>query len=581
MSWPSVRRAHRFPIRLHCLVDFGDCRRHGVSLNIGTSGLAIRIAENKDLDERTFIGSRVSVEFQLPSSSEKEHAVCEIVWASKEDQDIGGQPAVGLGLRISACADDVRSRLDGFIANFRYTVLIVCDASAPLVQGVTTTLRETYRLVTCASGAEAIEIVKAEEIAVVAVCEHVQEMSGSMLLCELEKRLPKCPGVQVVLVDACPTAVLCQVIHHAVSAYAAALENAHLSAELTLALQTIESENAFLRQSMTGAGHFPELVGKSEALARTLAELDRIRQTQVTVHIQGETGTGKELVARALHRGSQRAEGPFVALNCAGMSDPLLQSTLFGHRRGSFTGADRDQRGAFEEANGGTLFLDEVAELSAAAQGGLLRALQLGEIQPVGASRSIQVSVRVISATHKDLREEIKQGRFREDLFFRLVVMQVRLPSLRERIGDIPILAQHLLERANVAYGKNVLGFSVAAMQLLEAYAWPGNVRELENQIERLVVLSDDGSKIGPELLEPHIRGASPGATAMTTGSLYDALAWSALNQGEGLDEALGRLEQAMLAKASTACGGNQSAIARQLHLPRQTIQKRLLKHGL
>jgi DNA-binding NtrC family response regulator len=299
------------------------------------------------------------------------------------------------------------------------------------------------------------------------------------------------------------------------------------------------------------------------------------------VHIAGETGTGKELAARALHDGGPRAKAAFIAQNCGGMAESLLQSTLFGHKKGAFTGADRDHLGVFREADGGTLFLDEVAELPATVQVSLLRVLQNHEITPLGSGRSEKVSVRVVSATHKDLRQEVAAGRFREDLYFRLVVVTVLLPPLRERVGDIPLLARHLLDAQCRRYDIDVPGFESAAMAALENYPWPGNVRELENEIERLVVLAQPGQSIARASLSPHILTFA-GDAPQTSRDREQPDPYAAISEGGlSLDQVVERFERQLLVRALRQHDSNQSLTAKTLKVPRQTLISRLKKLGL
>jgi two-component system response regulator HupR/HoxA len=365
-------------------------------------------------------------------------------------------------------------------------------------------------------------------------------------------------------------ATLQTAVRAAADRYALGADNECMAGELERPRRGLERENAFLRQRLTGVDGFDKIIGQSEQLRDALRQLERIRRTHVPVHVHGETGTGKELVARALHVGGPRAKLPYVVQNCAGMTDTLLQSTLFGHRKGAFTGADRDHRGVFLEADGGTLFLDEVGELSPATQGMLLRALQEGEVTPVGASRPIKVDTRIISATHKDLREEVSAGRFREDLLYRLVVVTVRLPPLRERQGDVALLAGHFLDMHCERHGKNAPGFRPDAISALETYSWPGNVRELDNEIERIVVLAEDGEKIGLEMLSSYIVGARPVGPGGTS-TLPDS--WLAL-QDLSYDAAVERLERALVERAITAEGGSITKAAKRIGIERSRLGK-------
>jgi DNA-binding NtrC family response regulator len=254
-------------------------------------------------------------------------------------------------------------------------------------------------------------------------------------------------------------------------------------------------------RSVTGGGvPVSGMIGQSAAMRDVFDRIRRIAPTNSTVVIFGESGTGKELVARAVHDQSPRKDGPFVAVNCASIPEPLIESELFGHEKGAFTGAVGTHAGLVETAEGGTLFLDEIGELPPSAQARLLRVLQDSEVRRVGASKSRKIDVRVLSATHRDLPQRIREGHFREDLYFRLRVLEIRLPPLRERREDLPALAAFLLEKTGKRLGRPVPVLSAEALSAVAAHPWPGNVRELENALERAVILCDSGT-IGPELL--------------------------------------------------------------------------------
>jgi Nif-specific regulatory protein len=266
---------------------------------------------------------------------------------------------------------------------------------------------------------------------------------------------------------------------------AIAIENAQL-------YETLREENRQLRQQARAASGFSEIIGQSAKMKTVFDTMQSVLDSDATVLIQGESGTGKELIARAIHYNGARRERPFIALFCGALPDTLLESELFGHKRGSFTGAIADKKGLFEAAHGGTFFLDEVGDLSQNLQTQLLRVLQEGEIKRVGETQVRRVDVRVIAATHRHLPELIKQGKFREDLYYRLNVINVLLPPLRERAKDIPLLAQHFLKKYADKNRKEIAGFTAEALDLIAAHPWPGNVRELENTIERAVVLAKD-----------------------------------------------------------------------------------------
>ncbi len=266
----------------------------------------------------------------------------------------------------------------------------------------------------------------------------------------------------------------------------------------------LQKENTALRRMVAQRGPFPLLIGQSPAMTAVLQTVERIAPTDANVLIEGESGTGKGLVAQAIHQRSPRATGPFLVVSCSGFQDPLLESELFGHEKGAFTGATSVKQGLFEVADRGTLFLDEVGEMSPAMQSKLLQVLDSRELRRVGGTRVQRVDVRIIAATNKDLAREVRTGRFREDLYYRLNVVSLALPPLRERQEDIPLLVEHFLEQLQVTGGK-AKTVSPEALQCLVRYAWPGNVRELANTIERLIILTP-GGVIGPEDLPPNIR---------------------------------------------------------------------------
>jgi Nif-specific regulatory protein len=272
-----------------------------------------------------------------------------------------------------------------------------------------------------------------------------------------------------------------------------AIENARL-------FETLESENKHLKKQISLSDNFPEIIGSSPAIIKIFEIIRDVAGTTASVLIEGESGTGKELVARAIHTNSDRRSKPFIPIFCGSLAENILESELFGHKKGAFTGAVENKAGLFEEASGGTLFLDEIAEINKNIQTKLLRVLQEGEIKRVGEVQIRKVEVRILSATNKDLLDEIKKGNFREDLYYRLNVINIKMPPLRERKEDIPLLAEHFLRRFAERNKKNVEGFSTEALEYLMTYHWAGNIRELENTIERAVILSK-GKLIEPENL--------------------------------------------------------------------------------
>ena len=268
--------------------------------------------------------------------------------------------------------------------------------------------------------------------------------------------------------------------------------------------QRLREENRRLRAEVERRYSFANILGRSKAMQGVFEQIRAVAETDAPVLLLGDSGSGKELVSRAIHFHSGRRDGPFVAVNCAAIPETLLESELFGHEKGAFTGADRKRRGLFVEAQEGTLFLDEIAEMPQSLQVKLLRALQDRVVRPVGGNEEVKVDLRLISATNRDLPAFVRQGKFREDLYYRLAVIPIRIPSLRERPEDIPILAEHFLQRAAAGMGKELNGFDEAALKWLHEHNWPGNVRELENVVEQAVVLAPgeaiDASDLPEEL---------------------------------------------------------------------------------
>jgi formate hydrogenlyase transcriptional activator len=265
--------------------------------------------------------------------------------------------------------------------------------------------------------------------------------------------------------------------------------------------EQLEEENIYLKEEISEVKGFDEIVGKSDVLKYVLSRVEQVAKTDATVLLQGETGVGKELIARAIHEKSSRSNGPYVRVNCATLPEPLVESELFGHEKGAFTGADRQRKGRFELADGGTILLDEVGELPLGTQAKLLRVLQEGEFERVGGSSTIKVKVRVIAATNRKLRDDVPAGRFRQDLFYRINVYPITIPPLRERQEDIPLLVSHYARQIGERLGKSISEVPAQMMRELTHYNWPGNIRELQNVIERAVIVSTDGVLRLPEPL--------------------------------------------------------------------------------
>ncbi len=348
-------------------------------------------------------------------------------------------------------------------------------------------------------------------------------------------------------------------------------DEVHLTLKKAEERENLKKENRWLReriQKISKENHFGSMVGKSKAMKTVFALAEKVAQYDTTVLISGESGTGKELIARAIHSLSKRSKMPLVPVNCGGIPENLLESELFGYKKGAFTGADRDKKGLFKEAEGGTIFLDEIGELPIALQVKLLRVLQESEIRPVGDSKTKKIDVRVIAATAKNLDKETREGSFREDLYYRLNVMPIKLPPLRDRSEDIPLLCQHFLERFNKRLKKNIVEVAPAAMAILLKHLWPGNVRELENVVERAVILTE-ADMILPEHLPPEM-GAFPQSINM--GSFFE---------GYSLKTAQKILEQKLIIKALQETGGNRTKAARLLEISHPSLLSKIKAYDI
>jgi DNA-binding NtrC family response regulator len=329
------------------------------------------------------------------------------------------------------------------------------------------------------------------------------------------------------------------------------------------------NENLYLKKEIDNSIFFPGVIGKSEKMKKVIDLIEAVAKTDSIVLIEGESGTGKELVARAIHQNSNRKEGPFIVLNCGALAEGVLESELFGHEKGSFSGAIMQRKGRFELAHKGSLFIDEIGELPLSAQTRLLRVLQEKEFERVGGNFPIKVDVRIIAATNKNLEKEVKEHKFREDLYYRLNVFKIVLPPLRERIEDIPELTKHFIDKFNKQMNKNVKGLSDDAMKMLKNYHWPGNIRELQNIIERAIVLCK-GEYITPKELPDNL------TLTMTTSILnYE------LKEGEDLESVIDRIEKEFILRALKKAGYSQTKTAEILGIKRTTLRYKLEKHGL
>jgi two-component system response regulator HupR/HoxA len=474
-------------------------------------------------------------------------------------------------------------------ARQRYGVLVVDDEEA-IVESIAMTLEDDYRVWTALSGKQGLELLEREDVALVIVDQVMPDMSGVEFLEKVVERRPQ--TVRMMLTGYADISSIVRAINdgriyryiqkpwepeslridvrRALEAHALVAENVQLAAALADANERLRAENLYLRREVERRYSFDQIVGSSPAMNKVFEVMEKVAQTDATVLLAGETGTGKDLVARAIHYAGARRERRFVAQNCGALPDTLLESELFGHKRGAFTGAHADKKGLFEIADGGTIFLDEIGETEPGMQVRLLRVLQDGEIRPLGSSETRKVDVRIIAATNRDLRKAVSEGRFREDLYYRLRVVEIELPPLRERREDIPLLAHHFLDLANQKMGRRLRGFTNAAMDRIVAHEWSGNVRELENELQRAVALAGDADTVHLDMLSEHLRGGAPAA------------AGEPLPPGEArdLNLAVDDLKRRMIQGALRETGSKTKA-ADRLGIPRQSLQKMMKRLGL
>jgi two-component system response regulator HydG len=437
-------------------------------------------------------------------------------------------------------------------------VLVVDDDEANRVTLERILAREGYRVVHADSGRAAMEKLRDDRVDLVLTDLKMPGMSGIDLLKAARK---VDPDLEVVVMTAYGT------VESAVEAMkegaydfvAKPLRRLELVSTIAKALEkrSLQVENRRLREQLAAVGE-GEMVGRSDAMRAMLDELEQVAPSDSTLLLTGESGTGKSRLARLLHRMSRRREGRFVALNCAAIPETLLESELFGYEKGAFTGAVGRKEGRFDLAHGGTLFLDEITETKPAVQVRLLRVLQDGEYERVGGTETLRADVRVVAASNRDIKREIAEGRFREDLFYRLNVIPIHVPPLRDREGDVALLAQHFLARFSVKNGKSFAGFTPDALELLGAYRWPGNVRELENAIERAVVLGR-AERIGVDDLPAVLRDGNAARKRVS------------FEVGTPLKV----VERRMIEETLRYCNGDKSLAASLMGITSRTIYRR------
>ncbi len=432
--------------------------------------------------------------------------------------------------------------------------------------------REGYRVLTASNGNEAISALDNNPVDFLVTDMMMPGLSGMELLQYARKRYDQVMVIMITGHASVETAI--QAMKDGAFDYITKpikLDEVKITLQKAREKRNLLLENLLLRQEARGKYAFENIVGTSRAMQDVFSMMEKVVNTESTVLIRGGSGTGKELVAKAVHYNGPRRDKPFIAINCAAIPGELLESELFGHVKGSFTGAVANKAGKFELADGGTIFLDEIGSMSLALQGKILRVLQEKEVERVGGARPLKVDVRIISATNVDLEKAVKKGVFREDLFYRLNVIPIILPPLKDRSEDIPLLVAHFIRKFNEKQGKAIKGLASGVMDTLLAYDWPGNIRELENVIERAVTLTDD-DYIQESSLPPALT-AAPVEAAPGLGHLSD--------KGAELDKEVERFEKAMIKNALKKADGVKSKAADLLGIKRTTLIEKMKRLGL
>lgn len=428
---------------------------------------------------------------------------------------------------------------------------------------------EGYQVFEADDGTSAIKRVSEEFFDLILMDNRMSSMDGIEALKGIKNISPGIPVIIITAYASVETAVeALQAGAHDYLTKPLDIEELKIKVQQSLEFWRLKEENILQKRRIENLFDASRIVGRSLKMKQVLETVAMVAPTEATVLILGESGTGKELIANALHQGSSRSEKRFIKVNCAALPETLLESELFGHEKGAFTGAVGRRPGRFELADGGTIFLDEIGEMTLATQSKLLRVLQEREFEPLGSTRTVKVDIRIVTASNRILREEVRKGNFREDLFYRLNVVPIMLPPLRERREDIPLLIEHFLNTYNDKNGRNLLGFHPRALDAIMRYSWPGNIRELENVVERSVILSKDDYVPFSELPEA-IRGAS--------GDQLSEQAREGIRPGMTIRE----MEKELIIKTLEDNDGNRTRAARVLGITRRTLQHKIKEYDL
>jgi two-component system response regulator HydG len=445
-------------------------------------------------------------------------------------------------------------------------ILVVDDEQSHRTMLRAVLTKAGYEVVEADDGVSSVSATEKEPFDLILMDIRMKEMDGIEAMREIRKTSPSIPVIMMTAYSSVKTAV--DALKSGAFDYLTKpldIEELKILIEKALEHYRLHAENVFLKERLADRFDFSKIIGRSRPMKELFETLSLIAPSDATVLIYGDSGTGKELVANAIHQNSPRAEKPFIKVSCAALPETLLESELFGHERGAFTGAVTRKAGRFQLANGGALFLDEVSEMSSATQVKLLRVLQEREFEPLGSTKTIQVDIRLIAATNKDLEAEVEKGSFREDLFYRLNVVPVRLPLLKERREDIPILAEHFFRLYKERNRSTIKGFQPKTLDTMMRYDWPGNTRELENAVERAVLLCR-GEYIMPEDLPPHVQGAEGREVSVVS-----------VPSGMSLRD----VEREVILQALEETKGNRTHTAQMLGISRKTLQNKLKEYGI
>jgi two-component system, NtrC family, response regulator HydG len=424
-----------------------------------------------------------------------------------------------------------------------------------------------YEVAEADDGSKAVAAVKGQFFDLILMDVRMAGMSGIEALKQIKKLSPGIPIIIMTAyasVDTAREALKSGAIDYLTKPMD--IDELNLILHRALRHQQLEQENRFLKERLDDRFNFGNIIGKSAPMRQLFETLAQVAPSEATVLITGESGTGKELIANAIHQNSPRHERPMIKVNCAALPETLLESELFGHEKGAYTGAISRSRGRFQLAHRSTLFLDEISEMAPATQAKILRALQEREIEPVGSDTTLVIDTRIIAATNKNLEQEVKEGRFREDLYYRLNVVRIEIPPLRKRSEDIPLLADFFLKQYVEKNRKLIKGFTPRAIDIIMRHDWPGNIRELENLVERAVIMTR-GEMITPEEFPPALMGNDP-ATADPS---------SEISSGRTLKEA----EKEIILRTLEDAGGNRTHTAKILGISRRTLQLKLKEYGI